>query len=81
MTYADPIPELKIEVAKCLVERLEGWSQWNAAAYIRTDQPRISDLRNGRLQRFSLEKLIRLVARSGGTATVLVTWGRRPASR
>ena len=74
----DPIPPLKGEVARAVVAALDGWSQGYAAELLSTDQPRISDLRNDRLQRFSLEQLIRFASRIGGDANVTVTWtGRR----
>src|SRR5688572_17941177 len=52
----DPIPPLKEQLARELVARVAGWTQEYAAAFIGTDQPRMSDLRKGRLGRFSLEK-------------------------
>ena len=48
-----------------------------AAALIDIDQPRMSDLRNGRLTRFSLEKLIRCASRLGAEFHFTVTWDRR----
>ena len=57
-----------------MVERIRVWNQFNAAELLRTDQPRISDLRNGKLERFSLERLIRFVARRGGTVSITITW-------
>ena len=70
----DPIPALKQQVANAIVERIRVWNQLNAAELLRTDQPRISDLRNGKLERFSLERLIRFVARRGGTVSITITW-------
>jgi predicted XRE-type DNA-binding protein len=70
----DPIPALKQQVAIAIVERIRVWNQFNAAELLRTDQPRISDLRNGKLERFSLERLIRFVARRGGTVSITITW-------
>lgn len=74
---ADPIPPLKHQLARELVARVDGWTQEYAAAFIGTDQPRMSDIRNGRLGRFSLEKLIRLITQDYGTVTVNVTWSSR----
>ena len=45
-----------------------------AAELLGTDQPRVSDLRNGKLERFSLERLIRFAARRGGTVSITITW-------
>jgi predicted XRE-type DNA-binding protein len=75
----DPISPLKDQVARALVEALDGWPQAEAAEILDTDQPRMSDLRNGRLARFSLEHLIRLASRVGADVSITVTWttGRR----
>ena len=73
----DPIPALKNQMAQIVVDRLDGWSQANAAALLDTNQPRISDLRNGRLKPFSLEQLIRFTSRLGGEIQVTVTWSPR----
>ncbi|MFL5615828.1 MAG: helix-turn-helix domain-containing protein [Gemmatimonadaceae bacterium] len=70
----DPVPDLKRQLPRQLVARLEGWSQTDAAALIGTDQPRISDLRRGRLDRISLEQLIRLLGRVGGSIELGVSW-------
>ena len=77
MPLTDPIPELKAQLAREIVEMMDGWSQENAAEILRTDQPRMSDLRNGRLGRFSLEQLIRFVSRARGVVTIDVTQPRR----
>jgi predicted XRE-type DNA-binding protein len=74
MPLPDPIPPLKVQVARAVTERLDGWSQINAGELLGSDQPRISNLRNGRLERFSLDQLIRFVARLNGTVTIQVTW-------
>ena len=74
MRPADPVPALKEAVVRAIVDRLDGWTQVNAAELLRTDQPRVSDLRNGRLHRFSLEKLIRFAARLRADVTVDVRW-------
>jgi predicted XRE-type DNA-binding protein len=63
MPYVDPIPELKAQAARELVKLLEGWNSQFVAAEIGTDAPRISDIRRGKLQRFSLETLIRYITR------------------
>ena len=73
----DPIPALKSALARAVVDALDGWSQEYAAAFLWTDQPRMSDLRSGRLGRFSLEQLIRFASRIGGDVSVTVTWTAR----
>jgi predicted XRE-type DNA-binding protein len=65
MPYRDPIPDLKRFVADEIVRLIEGWPGYKIAGALDTDQPRVSDLRNGRLDRFSLEKLIRMLHHLG----------------
>ena len=60
--YVDPIPDLKRQAAAALVPLLTGNAD-DVAAVIGTDQPRISDIRRGKLDRFSLETLIRFLTR------------------
>ena len=55
----------------------KGWNQVYAADFVGTDQPRISDLRRGRLERFSLEQLVRFVTRVDGTVRIAVEWSTR----
>jgi predicted XRE-type DNA-binding protein len=74
----DPIPALKHQIAAAVVAELDGWTQPMAAELLRTDQPRVSDLRNGKLQRFSLERLIRFAAQRGATVSLEITWPRFP---
>jgi predicted XRE-type DNA-binding protein len=61
----DPIPALKQQLARELVRYAGKRPAWNIAVLIGTDQPRISDLRKGKLNRFSLESLIRFLRRAG----------------
>jgi len=58
----DPIPELKRQLAAKLLRVMQGWTTSELVARMRIDQPRISDLRRGRLERFSVERLIRLLS-------------------
>jgi predicted XRE-type DNA-binding protein len=74
----DPIPSLKLELSRIVVARLDGWTQENAAAIAKLDQPRISDLRRQRLERFSLTRLIRIACRLRGTVSIHVTWPADP---
>jgi predicted XRE-type DNA-binding protein len=77
MRTPDPISPLKEQLARELVARLDGWRQDYAASFVGTDPSRISNLRNGRLTRFSLERLIRFIARDHGAVTLQVTWKSR----
>jgi hypothetical protein len=49
---------------------MDRWSQEKAAALLGTNQPRVSNLRAGKLERFSLEQLIRMATRVHGYAYV-----------
>ncbi len=63
MLPIDPIPQLKRQAAARIVELIDGRHAHHVASLMGTDQPRISDLRRGRLGRFSLETLIRFLTR------------------
>ena len=41
------------------------WTQKQAALFFGETQPRISDLINGDIERFSIDKLVRMLARAG----------------
>lgn len=58
----DPIPELKRQVAAELVRVLASWKPTALQFVARIDRSRLSDLRRGKLDRFSLESLIRFLA-------------------
>ena len=79
MNTEDPIAALKRQLAQLIVERVAGWSQMDAADLLGTDQPRVSDLRHGRLERFSLDQLVRFVGRIDGAIELRVTWSPRRA--
>jgi predicted XRE-type DNA-binding protein len=57
----------KADLVIAIVGRVEerGLTQAEAARLLRTTQPRISDLRRGRLDRFSIDTLLRLLTRLG----------------
>jgi predicted XRE-type DNA-binding protein len=57
----DPIPKLKQHLAKSILETIE--SKWYIyERVIGLDQPRLSNLERGQLDRFSVQKLIRVLA-------------------
>ena len=61
----DPDQELKAQLARALCDILEAWPQANAAALAHLHESEISRLRNNKLERFSVERLIRLIAALG----------------
>ena len=63
MPLDDPIPLLKAQLRQQILADVGHWSQQIAADALGLDQPRMSDLERGQLKRFSLEKLIRILAK------------------
>jgi len=55
--------------------REEGWTQTVAAARLHVTQPRVSDLLNGKISKFSLDALVNMLAPVG------LTFDVRPAER
>ena len=43
----------------------QGWTQEQAAEFFQETQPRISNLINGEISRFSVDKLINMLSRAG----------------
>jgi predicted XRE-type DNA-binding protein len=56
----------------------EGWTQTEAAARLHVTQPRISDLLNGKISKFSLDALVNMLPPVGLTIAVRRV-ERRPA--
>ena len=80
MPIRDPIPALKRQAGAELARFVAGWNGDDMGAYLGTDRSRIADLRRGRLDRFSLERLLRLLDRAGMQVELRVTlrsFGRR----
>lgn len=59
------IDQLKEQLANELLDLLDGWDQTEAGALVGLRQPDISRLRAGRLERFSVGRLLRLIAARG----------------
>ena len=73
----DPIPELKRDAAAKLATMLEQWDASSIAYAMRTDQARVSNIKCGKLDRFSLEALIRFLTRLDCTVELKVTYPAR----
>ena len=74
MERLDPIPDLKCSAAAALAKRLSGWaSADDAAVLLGTQRARVVDIRTGRLDRFSLETLLRYLVRAGARVELRVT--------
>jgi len=63
VSHDDPIPVLKRQLGEELARLVVEWNIDDIAYMIGTDRARISDLRAIRLERFSLERLVRFLAR------------------
>lgn len=50
----------------------QGWTQEQAAAFFGETQPRISNLMNGEISRFSVDKLLNMLGRAGRQVRVEV---------
>ncbi len=84
MSHDDPIPALKRQLGEELERLVAEWNIDDIAFIIGTDRARISDLRAVRLERFSLERLIRFLARLDCNVEITVTearFARRTRSR
>jgi hypothetical protein len=81
MTINDPIPALKREAGAQLAVLVAGWNADDIAYLLGTDRSRIAELRRGKLDRFSLERLIRFLARAGQIVELRVTAPVRPYRR
>ena len=75
----DTVAVLKRQIACAIVRAIEGWTQAHAAVLLGIDQPRVSDLRNARLERFSLDQLVTLLTRAD--ASVELTISAHPQRR
>jgi predicted XRE-type DNA-binding protein len=81
MRYVDPVPELKDQLAAELAELIEGYSAGIAAAHMGVNHRRVCDIRAGRLERFSLETLIRFAAHLGCRVDLSVDTSHRLTPR
>jgi len=52
--------------------KANGWTKQKAAEFFSTTQPRISDLQRGRIEKFSIDLLVEMVARAGWTVEIKI---------
>jgi predicted XRE-type DNA-binding protein len=71
--FSDPVPALKRRVADEILLLLDGWTQEYAANFMGATQSRMSELRRGKLERFSLDRLVRYLARLGREIQIVTT--------
>jgi predicted XRE-type DNA-binding protein len=73
--------QLKTKLARELCAIMDGWTQAEAASVMRLHQSELSRLRNGQLERFSVARLIRLVAARRYNIEVLLKPIPRPFAK
>ena len=78
---SDPIPDLKRQAAAALVPLVQGWARDDIAELLGTERERIPELVRGKLDRFSLDRLIRFLVRAGARVELRITPQRAPPSR
>ena len=61
----EAIDQLKRDAGALLARYVRDWNGDDIATVLGTDRSRVADLRYGRLTRFSLEMLLRLLVRAG----------------
>jgi len=69
----DPIPALKERLAKLIIEEIHEPNIYDAGTILGLDQPRMWDFYHGRLERFSVQKLIRILAHLNRRVDVTIT--------
>ncbi|WP_333023255.1 helix-turn-helix domain-containing protein [Wolbachia endosymbiont of Pentidionis agamae] len=59
------IGEVKIKLLEIIVKVIDGncWNQTKAASVLGIDQPKISQIRNGKIAGFSMERLLTFLAK------------------
>ena len=77
MLETDPIPPLKAQLYSELRGAIDQWETAELCYFLRVGQPRVSNLRSGRIERFSVEHLIRFLERMNYEVTLSVRERRR----
>lgn len=72
MPLPDPTPELKLQLAAEIDVATRHDATGAAAVRLGVGAARVSDLRAGRLERFSVERLIRMLAHANRRVTINV---------
>ena len=63
--------DLMLDLRKFIQSK--NWTQAEAAVFFGETQPRISNLMNGDIDRFAIDKLVKMLSRAGMEVRVLVT--------
>ncbi|RYH57419.1 MAG: XRE family transcriptional regulator [Alcaligenaceae bacterium] len=74
-----PAESRAMELRSQLLSELQHWveasglKQADIAERLGVDQPRVSDIKNGKLSRFTIDKLVEMAARAGLTTRLTVS--------
>ncbi len=79
--HEDPVLPIKRQLVAELVRILDGQSQLFAGADIGADQSTVSRIRSGKLERFSIDTLVRYLDRVTRRVVVTVEWNGRGGPR
>jgi predicted XRE-type DNA-binding protein len=63
--------DLMLDLRKFILSK--NWTQTEAAIFFGETQPRISNLMNGDIERFAIDKLVQMLSQAGMNVLVLVT--------
>jgi predicted XRE-type DNA-binding protein len=80
-SHNHPVPE-ELDIRAALTAALEAWlehsglTQTAAAAVLGTTQARVSEIKHGKTEQFSLDLLVRLAARAGMQPRLTLTASR-----
>jgi predicted XRE-type DNA-binding protein len=74
--------ELRSQLLTALQEWItsSGMKQSELAELLAVDQPRVSDIKNGKLSRFTIDRLVAMAARVGLTTRMTITRKARKAA-
>ncbi|MDD9331908.1 MAG: helix-turn-helix transcriptional regulator [Wolbachia sp.] len=61
-----------LDIMKNLIEE-KGWKQAYAAEKLGIDQPKVSQIKNGKIDGFSLERLLVFLKKLGYDVTIIIT--------
>jgi predicted XRE-type DNA-binding protein len=79
--YDDPVPALKRQAGIELARLVDNWKPDDIAYVLGTDRFRVAELRRGKLDRFSLETLVRYLVRGGREVELRITAPARQLDR
>lgn len=73
---SNPVPELKRQLSDELIRAIGPRRRWDVASILGVHASRVSDLRHGKVERFTLETLIRFAALLGRRVSIVIASDR-----